>query len=106
VVSTLHVEIRPGALIGSTPNALALSPDGSTLYVADGSNNAIAVVDPNNDKKPVKGLIPTGWFPSAVTLSANGNQIYVGSGYGFGSIDPPSAASGATPDPNYTAPTG
>jgi YVTN family beta-propeller protein len=106
VVSILHVGIRPGALLGSTPNALALSADGSTLYVADGSNNAIAVVDPKNPKNPVKGLIPTGWFPTAVNVSANGSQIYVGSGYGFGSIDPPIAAAGAAPDPSYSPATG
>jgi hypothetical protein len=34
------------------------------------------VVDPNNPKKPVQGLIPTGWFPSAVAVSAKGDQIY------------------------------
>jgi YVTN family beta-propeller protein len=106
VVSTLHVGIRPGALIGSTPNALALSSDGKTLYVADGSNNAVAVVDPSNAKRPVKGLIPTGWFPTAVTVSADGSQLYVASGYGFGSIDPPEAAAGAAPDPSYSPPTG
>jgi YVTN family beta-propeller protein len=106
VVSVLHVGIRPGALIGSTPNALALSADGNTLYVADGSNNAIAVVDPNNSKKPVKGLIPTGWFPAAVTVSANGAQLYVGSGYGFGSIDPPAAAGGLAPSPSFKPDTG
>jgi len=101
VVSTLHVGIRPGALIGSTPNALALSADGDTLFVADGSNNAIAVVDVNDTKKPVQGLIPTGWFPTAVALTKNSRRIFVGSGYGFGSIDPPVAAAGIAPPAGY-----
>jgi YVTN family beta-propeller protein len=102
----LHVGIEKGALIGSTPNALALSADGGTLYVADGSNNAIAVVDPHNPGNPVRGLIPTGWFPAAVAVSKNDKQIYVGSAYGFGSIDPPAAAGGITPNPSAPAPTG
>jgi YVTN family beta-propeller protein len=106
VVSVLHVGIRPGALLGSTPNALALSRDGNTLYVADGSNNAIAVVDVNNINRPVRGLIPAGWFPTAVTVSSDGRQLYVASGYGFGSIDPPEAAAGAVTDPSYTPPSG
>jgi YVTN family beta-propeller protein len=106
VVSVLHVGIRPGALIGSTPNALALSADSNTLYVADGSNNAIAVVDVNDSRKPVQGLIPTGWFPTAVALSANGRQIFVGSGYGFGSIDPPIAEGGLAPPAGFVPDSG
>src|SRR5262245_39662326 len=48
VVKTLHVggadRGREG-LLGSSPNAVAVSPNGKTLYVANASQNAIAVVD-------------------------------------------------------------
>ncbi len=102
VTGTLAVGVRKGAPLGSAPNALALSRDGKTLYVADGASNAIAVVDPNNAGNPVKGLIPTGWFPSAVAVSQQGGQLYVANGYGFGSIDPPEAAAGGRPDSDAT----
>ena len=41
-----RIPVRPGKGLpfGSMPNGLALSTDGSTLYVANGGNNAIAVV--------------------------------------------------------------
>ena len=64
---------------GAAPNALALSPDGSTLYVSDGGSNAVAVV-PLGGPAPhrVTGLIPTGWYPNSVT--AIGDMLYVVNG--------------------------
>ncbi len=38
----LTVALAPRAPVGSDPNALALSPDGRTLYVAMAGNNAVA----------------------------------------------------------------
>src|SRR5262245_50617538 len=76
-------------LLGSSPNAIAVGPNGRTLYVANASNNAIAVVDANaGGRDAVSGLIPTGWYPTAVALDATGTHLFVGDGYGFGSIAP------------------
>jgi DNA-binding beta-propeller fold protein YncE len=36
---------------GASPNAVALSPDGKYLYVADGTINAVAVVKLNNNEE-------------------------------------------------------
>jgi len=82
------IDVRPGdkAPIGSAPNALAVSADAKTLYVANGANKAIAVVDIGKPGK-VRGLIPTGWYPTAVASAGNG-KLWVASGYGFGSIAP------------------
>src|SRR5207302_7234435 len=85
VVDTIGVRPFAGAPIGSAPNALAMSPNGRTLYVANGANNAVAVISPEN-AGPVRGLIPTGWFPTAIALTQDGKQIYIASGYGFGSV--------------------
>ena len=79
----------PAPLLGASPNAVAVSRDGRTLYVANASQNAVAVVDvdrPANDA--VRGLIPTGWYPTAVALDATGDELFIGDGYGFGSIAP------------------
>ena len=92
VVKTLHVgEFGPGhePVLGSSPNAVTVSPDGRALYVANASQNAVAVVDvdaPESDA--VRGLIPTGWYPTAVALNATGDELFIASGYGFGSIAP------------------
>ena len=87
VIEEIHTALFPRAPEGSTPCALALDPAGKTLYVACADNNAIAVIDvePREDGKPasaVKGFIPTGWYPTAVTVSPNGKQLLVGVGKG------------------------
>lgn len=98
VVATLHVsdsERGQQALLGGSPNAVTVSPNGRTLFVANAAQNAIAVVDVQaNPKDAVRGLIPTGWYPTAVALDAIGEQLFIASGYGFGSIAPAPPAEG------------
>ncbi|MFZ0639809.1 MAG: bifunctional YncE family protein/alkaline phosphatase family protein [Candidatus Acidiferrales bacterium] len=74
-------------LMGSNPNSLALSPDEKTLYVTNGGANSIAVIKLEDGlfgdrtstptKNWVSGLIPTGWYPSSVSVSADGKMLYV-----------------------------
>jgi len=61
---------------GDSPNGLAISGDGKTLYVANGMDNALAVVtlgslsskgSPEN-KSMVTGFIPTGAYPGGVAV--------------------------------------
>src|SRR5262249_23978482 len=88
------------------PNAVAVSADGRTLFVANAAENAVAVVDADAkgamrgedgdrdeqgdeaEAAAVRGLIPTGWYPTAVALDPGGRQLFIASGYGFGSIAP------------------
>ena len=69
---------------------MTVSPNGRTLYVANASDNAVAVVDADARQAttPSAGLIPTGWYPTAVAVDATGDQLFIASGYGFGSIAP------------------
>lgn len=86
VVSTIFTAPRPSDPVGSTPDAVALTPDGSTLFVANADNNDVAVVNVSNPKKPaVKGFIPTGWYPSALAVSPDGKRLFVGVGKGLAS---------------------
>lgn len=62
-------------LIGDSPNALLLSPDEHTLYVANGMDNAVAVVQLNGASGTVKGFIPTEAYPGG--LAQNGNTLFV-----------------------------
>ncbi len=73
--------------VGLAPTAVALSPDGGTLYVALGGANAVAVYDVAQAAGAgvLKGLIPTGWYPSALDVSADGTTLAVGTLLGVGS---------------------
>jgi DNA-binding beta-propeller fold protein YncE len=101
VIEQLTVALDPRApalkdsrtVVGSDPNALALSPDGRTLYVAMAGNNAVAVVRVGPRSMRVAGLIPAGWYPTAVATSRDGRTLYIANGKGGGS--------GANPDGTY-----
>lgn len=67
---------------GSNPNSLALSPDEKTLYVTNGGTNSVAVIalDKDPDESRVVGLVPTGWYPTSVSVSKSGATLYVVNG--------------------------
>ena len=84
VTETIKTSLSPTDPLGSTPDALAVSPDGQRLYVANADNNDVAVIDtsrPNSSR--VLGFIPTGWYPSALALAPDGRTLYVGTGKGL-----------------------
>jgi DNA-binding beta-propeller fold protein YncE len=68
---------------GLAPTDVALSPDANTLYVTLGGVNAVAVY--TIPSRQFRGLIPTGWYPTNVDVSADGRTIAVGSLFGVGS---------------------
>ncbi len=94
---------HPETFKGANPNNLALSPDQGTLFVSNGGANSVAVVqlaqaaaanddqeqgerdeDDREDRRDTEsrviGLIPTGWYPNAVSVSADGTMLYVVNG--------------------------
>ena len=84
VVDSISVKLNPDAnqLIGDSPNALALDDSGHTLYVANGMDNALAVVSLGKNASSsgegishVKGFIPTEAYPAG--LEVNNHQIFV-----------------------------
>ncbi len=73
--------------IGLAPTALALSADGTTLAVTLGGANAVAlyrVGGTSASLATLRGLIPTGWYPSSVDISRDGSTIAVGTLFGVG----------------------
>ena len=103
-----RIPVQPHGLpFGSMPNGLALSADGGTLYVANGGNNAIAVVALSDAAKPhgdvnavansgVRGFIPVEWYPIAVLPSADGKTLYIANNKGEGSLGLPTSATVAS----------
>jgi len=67
----------PQRLKGASPNGLALSPNGHVLYVTNGGTNSVAVVALGTTHPSVVGLIPTGWYPSAVAVRPAGDRLFV-----------------------------
>ncbi len=88
LAATLDIQPFQGREIGLAPTAVALSPDGRTLYVALGGANAVAVYDVSGAGEgdgTLLGLIPTGWYPSALDVSPDGASLAVGTLLGVGS---------------------
>ncbi len=81
---------------GAGTNFLALSPDEHNLFLSNGGLNAISVVRLGDaalspgveaaqerasghdglDRSQVIGLIPTGWYPTGVSVSRDGRWLY------------------------------
>lgn len=92
----ISTSLYPESPEGSTPDGVAVSPDGRTLFVVNADNNDVMVVDISNslDDKAredhesvslVQGFIPVGWYPSAVAVSPDGRTLLVGNGKGLAS---------------------
>ena len=79
VVETVYVKPNPSDLFGASPNALAFDKKGKYLYVANGTQNAVAVVRflPSSRASQLLGLVPVGWYPGAVLFDARRGQIIV-----------------------------
>ena len=58
---------------GVNPNGLALTTDGR-LLVTLGGINALAVITPQGT---IEGMVPTGWYPSAVATDKSGTRVFV-----------------------------
>lgn len=91
-VDAISVKLMPGkkSFIGDTPNALVINNTGTTLYVANGLDNAVAVVKLGSKaaakgfgKSEVQGFIPTEAYPGGLAL--DGNTLFVTNLEGEGS---------------------
>lgn len=76
VVDSIPVGLFSGSITyyGSSPNALAVDPAGTTLYVANGFDNAVCVVR-LGAKPSVRGYIPTEAYPGGIAVV--GGELYV-----------------------------
>jgi DNA-binding beta-propeller fold protein YncE len=83
-ISVIDTDTGKATHWGRMPCALALTADEKTLYVCDGGDNAIAVVDLTHDR--VLGMRPAGFFPTDLALASDGKTAYVVNSKGNGSV--------------------
>ncbi|MBK7106981.1 MAG: hypothetical protein IPH62_17040 [Ignavibacteriae bacterium] len=84
VVNEINVKMNKDLPFGSAPNSLTISKDGKKLFVANGTDNAICVIDLENPKNE-KHFIPTGWYPGAIILDNDEKKLIVANTKGVGS---------------------
>ncbi|MFA5045242.1 MAG: bifunctional YncE family protein/alkaline phosphatase family protein [Paludibacter sp.] len=81
---SLHLQKNFNNYFGDMPNSLTITPDGKTLYVANGMDNALAVITlgkkaatkGSDEQSVIQGFIPTGAFPSSISI-LNNKTLYV-----------------------------
>ena len=85
VVETISARKNPADLFGAQPNALAFDRSGRRLFVANASQNAVAVIDFAPGQSKWLGLIPTAWFPGGIAYDGRRERLYVANIKGIGS---------------------
>jgi DNA-binding beta-propeller fold protein YncE len=94
VIETIWVKPKPSELFGASPNALAFDPAGKLLYVANGTQNAIAVVEFRPGRSKLIGCLPVGWFPGALVYHPALRQLCVANIKGIGDVQAKDKTSG------------
>jgi DNA-binding beta-propeller fold protein YncE len=77
IVETICARQSPGDPFGAQPDALAFDRSGKKLFVGNGTQNAVAVVQFKPGESKLLGLIPVGWFPCAIVYDSSRKQICV-----------------------------
>ncbi len=99
----LHLQQDSHHYFGDMPNGLAVTPSGKTLFVANGMDNAISVIQLGQDASAkgtpkqsiILGFIPTAAFPSSISLL--NNRLYVTNLESYGSNLPFALVSNHSP---------
>ncbi|MDX2415675.1 MAG: bifunctional YncE family protein/alkaline phosphatase family protein [Bacteroidales bacterium] len=81
---SLRINEVYNSYFGDSPNGIGLSDNGSTLFVANGMDNAVAMIHLGRNasgfgikkKSYIQGFIPTGAYPSSVVISGKG-RLYI-----------------------------
>lgn len=86
ISETINVRLdnTMNSYFGDSPNGLAVSSDGTILYVANGMDNALAIIalgkkactTASADHSQISGFIPTAAYPSSISI-LNDTILYV-----------------------------
>jgi YVTN family beta-propeller protein len=78
VVNTRFNTLFTTIPVGLFPFGVAVTPDGSRVYVTNQDANTVSVIDPGRDI--VTGTIGVGSGPVGVDVTPDGKKVYVGNG--------------------------
>ncbi|MDQ2909135.1 MAG: hypothetical protein M3R44_07285, partial [Candidatus Eremiobacteraeota bacterium] len=83
-IADVNVGPFDGKFFGASPSAMALSPNGKRLYITLAAVNAVAVLALREPAPRVIGMLPTGWYPTALAVGSDGTSLDVVDGMGEG----------------------
>jgi len=76
-LESINLGLTPLYPLGMTPSALAVNKEGTHLYVACSNANLVAAVNIAGPGSIVAGVVPTGWYPTAVRELQDGSVAIV-----------------------------
>jgi 40-residue YVTN family beta-propeller repeat len=75
IIDTATDTVAKTVQLGNDPYGIAITPDGTTAYVADNKDNKVYVIDTST--KQVKTSIPVGNSPYGIAITPDGTKVYV-----------------------------
>jgi DNA-binding beta-propeller fold protein YncE len=72
MLETINIATTSLHPLGMTPSALAVDEKGTRLYVVCSDANTVAEADISEPRGLVLGFIPTGWYPTALSVLKDG----------------------------------
>jgi YVTN family beta-propeller protein len=79
VINTSTNTVVTTVTVGSGPQGVSVSPDGSRVYIANFSSNTVSVI--NTSTNAVVATIGVGSSPTGVVVSPDGSRLYVANRY-------------------------
>jgi YVTN family beta-propeller protein len=74
--TTANTVVGSPITVGNSPRGVAVSPDGSKVYITNAFSNSVSVIDTATNTV-VGSPIPVGTFPLGVAVTPDGGKIYV-----------------------------
>ena len=78
VIDTSNNTVIAVIPIGTNPNAIAINPDGSFVYVTNHQDNTVSVIDTSTNA--VVATVPVVYRPTGIAVNPAGTFVYVSSG--------------------------
>jgi len=73
----INVAMTPRQPAGMTPSALGFDAGRNWLYVACSDANAVTIIDVSGGRSRVLGMLPAGWYPTAVRSLGDGKLAVI-----------------------------